>query len=56
VRSHCQDALAQQDLPFEKLVEELQRERDLSRNPLFQVMFRVPESSGGGIQNPRCAC
>jgi amino acid adenylation domain-containing protein len=39
VRAVAAEAYAHQHLPFEKLVEALQPARDMSHNPLFQVMF-----------------
>jgi hypothetical protein len=41
VRGVTLDALSHQDLPFEKLVEELNAARELNRNPLVQVVFAL---------------
>jgi amino acid adenylation domain-containing protein len=57
VRHTAQEAFANQDLPFERLVEEMHPDRDATQHPLFQVAFQTlpvpaaaPEASRMGIE------
>ncbi len=46
VKSTCLDAYSNQDLPFERLVEEINPGRDPSRSPLFQVLCTYQDDTG----------
>jgi amino acid adenylation domain-containing protein len=50
VRQAALEGYAHQDLPFERLVEELEPQREAGRNPLFQVMFNLVEFDRAGLR------
>jgi amino acid adenylation domain-containing protein/non-ribosomal peptide synthase protein (TIGR01720 family) len=49
VREGTLSAFANQDVPLEQIVEALQLVRDVSRTPLFQIMFVLQNAAGSGM-------
>ncbi len=52
VRDVCVAAYTHQDLPFEKIIEEVRPERNLSHNPIFQVAFTLQNTPRSTLELP----
>ena len=52
VRTTTLAAFANQDVPFEKVVDHVQPERDLRQSPLFQVFFALQNAPREALQLP----
>ena len=50
VREGCLGAYSHQEMPFERLVQELRPPRDLSRTPLFQALFSFEDVSAESLE------
>ncbi|HEU4561488.1 MAG TPA: amino acid adenylation domain-containing protein [Longimicrobium sp.] len=55
VKARALEAQANQDIPFEQVVELLQPVRSLSHTPLFQVVFSWQNAGGSGVELPGLA-
>ena len=54
IREVCLDAYANQEVPFEKIVEELKPPRHRQRNPLFDILFNIADTAERIVALPGC--
>ncbi len=52
VRDACVDAFSHDRMPFDRLVQEMRQTRALERNPLFDVMFSMPNTPPAEVGLP----
>jgi amino acid adenylation domain-containing protein len=53
-REVCLDAYTHQEMPFEKIVEELRPPRDPGHNPIFDILFNVADMSERALPLTGC--